>query len=93
MLAVRLTETDYSELLQQHTELLIQIDKVWIALVASAFVGLMFILLMMFAAAWSVRTVNKRQSNSEEQIREINSKFTLLIDILLEDAKRRRAGT
>jgi hypothetical protein len=86
-----MTPEEYASLLQQHVELLVQIRNLWIALVVAGFIGLIFIGLMMFAAAWSVANVNKQTTilfstyiqNETRKREELEAKFVLLIDALL----------
>jgi dolichol kinase len=71
------------ELLSQHVQLISQVERLWTVFIVLAFLGALLIVVILFAAVWSVRTVNRQQ-------RELEGKFTLLIDILLEGVKRER---
>lgn len=71
-----------TELIRQHLELLDQIRNVYTALAIIAFLGLLFLVVVCGLAVWSVQMVNRRQSALE-------GKFTLLIDVLLEQARQR----
>lgn len=73
----------YGELIRQHVELVAKLDQLWAAFIILILLGLMFLVSMLLAAAWSVHTVNKRQLSLE-------GKFNLLIDVLLQTEKNRR---
>lgn len=75
-----MTPDETTALFQQHAALMGEIQNVYVALAIFAFIGLAFIVLMFGAAAWSVRMVNGRQ-------RELEGKFSLLIDVLLQRAR------
>ena len=76
-----MSEADAATLLQQHSQLMAEVTNVYLALAVCAFIGVIFLAAMIGAAVWSVRMVNNRQ-------RELEAKFTLLIDVLLERARR-----
>jgi hypothetical protein len=99
MLEVRLTDSQFTAiseylrtLIEQHSQLMVQVNNVWIALAVFAAIGIAFIAAMLFAAAWSVKTVNNRQSKTEEMVLDLTGKFNLLIDILLEEARQRKGN-
>jgi len=99
MLEVKLTDSQFTAigeylrtLIEQHTQLMVQVNNLWIALVVTGLIDILFISIMLFTAAWSVRTVNKRQNKTEELVLELTGKFNLLIDILLEEARQRKGN-
>ena len=76
-----MTPDEISAIYQQHATIMSEIQQIYLALAVVAFLALLFLACMFGAAAWSVRMVNNRQ-------RELEGKFSLLIDILLERARR-----
>ena len=73
-------------LVGQHATLIEQLDRIWIVLLLLVFMELLFMAAMVAAAAWSVKTVVGSVGTGQA---ELEGKFRLLIDILLEDARRR----
>jgi uncharacterized membrane protein YjgN (DUF898 family) len=82
----------YGELIKQHTEQLAELQKLWLVFIVLMFLGLIFLVTMLAAAAWSVRTVVNRQVAGEAEITrqqlELQGKFSLLIDVLLKTVRR-----
>jgi len=62
------------------------LDRIWLGLLFVIFLMMLFIGVVIAAAAWSVRLVI---NSVEKRQLELEGKFTLLIDILLEDARRK----
>lgn len=75
-----MTDDQYAAILTQHLSLLEQIHTLWVVLIVLVGVGLVALLLMFFAAAWSVTKVNER---TDARHKELEAKFMLLIDALL----------
>ena len=89
-----MTEDQLALLIKQHVDLLSEIQKLWVAFTVIVVLGLIFLVAMLLAAAWSVYVVNKRQTGNVVGIKEgqaaLEGKFSLLIDVLLETEKNRR---
>jgi hypothetical protein len=79
-----MTDTEFATILQQHTQL-------WTAVVVLAFLQLLWIIVIAFSAAWSVRSVNKRQDAIEaawrERLEATQEKWNQLVEILLHNAR------
>jgi hypothetical protein len=86
-------EAQVAEIMRQHIEILVQIKGIWIALVIGAILALAFLGLMMYAAAWSVTKVNEQTAKliltETRERKELEAKFTLLIDALIGRIGRR----
>jgi len=80
------TEVEYAELARQHVALLSSLAQLWTIFVVLVLLGLAFLVCMFLLAAWSVNRVNKRQIDLE-------GKFTLLIDVLLQSEANRRGSS
>jgi len=74
------TPEEAALVLRHQEEILTQLEALWHAIGALAFLGLVFIASIFFAAAWSVRNVNRRQE-------QIEHKYNGVIEILLHNAK------
>jgi hypothetical protein len=89
-----LSPEDAATTLRLLQEILTQLEAVWHALGAIAFLGLIFIASIFFAAAWSVRNVNRRQEELQHSVRDVNRrqeelqhKYNGVLEILLHNAK------
>lgn len=86
-----MTDADISEMLRQHAQILDTLTNLWTAEVLMLWGGLMFIALMLFAAAWSVRSVNRRQDQTERRWEarqeQLEQKWVQLVDLLIHNVK------
>lgn len=71
-----MSDAEFAAIMQQHTQL-------WTAVVVLAFLQLLFMLGMVFAAVWSVRSVTKRQDATE-------AKWNELVSLLIHNAREVR---
>lgn len=75
-----MTPDQLDNLVNQHTQLLLQMERIWTAFIILAFLGLLFLLAIFITAIWSVRSVNKRQALTE-------GKWNTLVELLIHNAK------
>ena len=75
-----MTPEEAALVLRHQEEILTQLEALWHAIGALAFLGLVFIASIFFAAAWSVRNVNQRQEH-------LQHKYDGVLELLLHNAK------
>lgn len=87
-----MTEDEYNELLKQHVQLLQVVSQLQVGVIIACFAVIVMLAVMCWLAAWSVNSVNKQVSqkhtNLENKYDALEGKFSLLVDVLLEKARR-----